>query len=227
MISSHRRLASIAITVCCAVPAAGALAAQASAAMLAANKACYVNADPAQGAAMVITGSGFEAGTTVQLTGGTSFGNAVADANGNVSIPAQAPELATIAPAAKSTVLTATADNADGTQTTASITVQSANLAVATKPGSVRNVRKDKVTFSFSGFAPGKHIYGYYIRKKVVAKAKFAKAQGPCGVLKEKALLYPGGRPSKDQYKVTFESSSKFDKNAFPRVTGTLNILHF
>ncbi|HEX3975277.1 MAG TPA: hypothetical protein VHW96_03385 [Solirubrobacteraceae bacterium] len=227
MISSHRRLASIAITACCAVPAAGALAAQASAAALAANKACYVNADPAQGAPMIVTGSGFEAGATVQLTGGTTFGNAVADANGNVSIPAQAPELATIAPASKTTTLTATADNADGTQTTATLPVQSANLAVATKPGSVRNVRKDKVTFTFSGFAPGKHIYGYYIRTKVVAKAKFAKAQGPCGMLKQKALLYPGGRPSKDKYKVTFESSSKFNKSAFPRVTGTLNILHF
>ncbi len=60
-----------------------------------------------------------------------------------------------------------------------------------------------------------------------MAKAKFAKAQGPCGMLKQKALLYPGGRPSKDQYKVTFESSSRYNKNAFPRVTGTLNILHF
>jgi hypothetical protein len=227
MISSHRRLASIAITACCAVPVAGALAAQASAATLAANKACYVNADPAQGAPMVITGSGFVPGTTVQLTGGTTFGNAVADAAGNVSIPAQAPELATIAPASKTTPLTATADNPDGTQTTAQVSVQSANLAVATKPGSVRNVRKDKVTFMFSGFVSGKHIYGYYLRKKVVAKAKFAKAQGPCGMLKQKALLYPGGRPSHDSYKVTFESSSKYNKNAFPRVTGTLNILHF
>ena len=99
MISSHRRLASIAITACCAVPAAGALAAQASAATLAADKPCYVNADPAQGAPMVVTGTGFVAGSTVQLTGGTTFGNAVADANGNVSIGAQAPELATTAPA--------------------------------------------------------------------------------------------------------------------------------
>jgi hypothetical protein len=227
MISSHRRLASIALTACCAVPAAGALAAQASAATLAANKACYVNADPAQGAPMVITGSGFVAGTTVQLTGGTTFGNAVADANGNVSITASAPELPTVAPTSKTTTLVATADNPDGTQTTASLPVQSANLAVNTSPASVRNVRKDKVTFSFSGFVPGKHIYGYYIRNKVVAKAKFAKAHGPCGTLKQKALLYPGGRPSKDSYKVTFESSAKLDKNAFPRVTGTLKILHF
>jgi hypothetical protein len=227
MKSSHRRVATLALTACCAVPAAGAMAAQASAATLTANKGCYVNANPSQGAPMVITGSGFVAGTTVQLTGGTAFGSAVADANGNVSIPAQAPELATIAPASKTTLLTATGDNPDGTTTTATLKVQSANLAVATKPGSVRNVRKDKVTFSFSGFAPGKHIYGYYLRKKVVAKAKYARAKGPCGMLKEKALLFPGGHPTKDSYKVTFESSSKFDKDAFPRVTGTLNILHF
>jgi hypothetical protein len=227
MISSHRRVATIAITACCAVPAAGALAAQASAATLQANKACYVNADPAQGAAMVVTGSGFEAGATVQLTGGTSIGTATADPNGNVTIAAQAPELATVAPASKTTTLTATASNPDGTTTTAAVKVQSANLAVNTTPTSVRNVRKDKVTFSFSGFVPGKHIYGYYVRKKVVAKAKYGKAKGPCGLLKEKALLFPGGRPQKNQYKVTFESSSTFNKTAFPRVTGTLNILHF
>ncbi|MGZ4313114.1 MAG: hypothetical protein ACXVR1_13515 [Solirubrobacteraceae bacterium] len=215
------------MTACCAVSATGALAAQASAATLTADKACYVNADPASGAPMTITGAGFTPGTTVQLTGGTAFANTTADAAGNVSFATNAPELSTISPGAKTTKLTATGDNPDGTQTQAQVNVQSANLAVATKPGSVRNVRKDKVTFSFSGFAPGKHIYGYYIRKKVVAKAKFGKAQGPCGLLKQKALLYPGGRPANDQYKVTFESSSRYDKNTFPRVTGTLNILRF
>ncbi|MFZ1994655.1 MAG: hypothetical protein WAU75_11145 [Solirubrobacteraceae bacterium] len=228
MISSHRRLASIATIACCAVPAAGALAAQASTATLAANRACYVNADPAQGAAMVITGAGFVPGTTVQLTGGTTFGNAVADANGNVSIPAQAPELATVDPASKTTKLTATADNSDGSQTIANVSVQSANLAVATSPRSVKNVRKDKVTFSFSGFVPGKHIYGYWLTKnKTVGKTKFAKADGPCGMLKQKALLFPGGRPKKDSYTVTFENSSRYSKTVFPRVTGTLSIFHF
>jgi hypothetical protein len=227
MIASHRRLAGIAIAACCAVPATGALAATASAATIAATKACSVNADPAQGAPMTITGAGFEAGTTVDLSGGTVFATGTADASGNLSITAAAPELSTIAPAMKTTTITATADNPDGTQTIAALPVRSANLAVATKPGSVRNVRQDKVTFSFSGFVPGKHIYGYYLRKKVVAKAKYGKASGPCGVLKQKALLYPGGRPAHDSYKVTFESSSKYNKNAFPRVTGTLNILHF
>jgi hypothetical protein len=159
----------------------------------------------------------------VQLTGGAAFANSTADAAGNVTFTAKAPELATVSPGSKKTTLTATDPNG----TAATVGVMSANLAVATKPGSVRNVRADKVTFSFSGFVPGKHIYGYYLRKKVVAKTRFGKAQGPCGVLKQKALLYPGGRPSKDQYKVTFESSSRYNNTVFPRVTGTLNILHF
>jgi len=227
MIATHRRLAGIAAAACCAVPAGGALAAQASAATLVANQACYVNSGPSDAASMTITGSGFEPNNNVQLNGGTAFANTTADAAGNVSFTTAAPELAGISPGAKSTTLTATEDNPDGTTVTANVAVMSANLAVATSPGSVRNVRKDKVTFSFAGFVPNKHIYGYYLLKKVVAKIKFGKAHGPCGLLKQKALLYPGGHPSKDKYKVTFESSSRYNKNAFPRVTGTLNILHF
>jgi hypothetical protein len=228
MTRSHRRLASIAFTACCLVPAAGAMAAQASAATLTADKACYVNDNPAEGAAMVLTGTGFEPGATVAIDGGTSSGaTGVADANGNVTIETQAPQLATIAPAQKVTTLTATADNPDLTQTVASVKVRSANLAVNTTPGSVRNVAKQKVTFRFSGFVPGKHIYGYYVHGKSKAKVKFAKAQGPCGMLKQKALLFPGGRPKKDKYTVTFESTSPFKKTAFPRVTGTLDIMHF
>jgi hypothetical protein len=227
MIATHRRLASIAAAACCAVSAGGALASQASAATLVANQACYVNGGPGSPAAMTVTGAGWVPGTTVQLIGGTTFANATADAAGTVTFSTAAPELSGISPGAKTTKLTATATNPDGTKLSGSVTVMSANLAVATSPSSVRNVRKQKVTFSFSGFVPGKHIYGYYLLKKVVAKVKFGKAHGPCGVLKQKALLYPGGRPSKDKYKVTFESSSRYDKNAFPRVTGTLNILHF
>jgi hypothetical protein len=223
MISSHGRLASLAVIACCAVPAAGALAAQASAATLTADKACYVNADPSVGAAMVVTGAGFTPGSSVTLSGGTTFATATADAAGNVSIPAQAPTLSSLGPDAKATTLTAT----DGAGISAPVTVHSANLAVETSPRSVKNVRKDKVTFAFSGFTPGKHIYGYYVRKKVVAKVKFGKAKGPCGTLKQKALLFPGGRPSHDSYKVTFENTSTYSTKAFPRVTGTLSIFHF
>jgi hypothetical protein len=228
MIASYRRLASIAVTACCAVSATGALAAQASAATVTADKACYVNADPASGAPMTITGGGFIPGSTVQLSGGTAFANATADAAGNVSFSTNAPELKSFAPGSKKTLLTVTGDNPAGAPVVATVNVMSANLAVATAPRSVKNVRKDKVTFSFSGFTPGKHIYSYYLRgKKVVAKDKFGKAHGTCGLLKQKALLYPGGRPKHDTYTVTFENSSRYSKSVFPRVTGTLSILRF
>jgi hypothetical protein len=228
MTASYRRLASIAVTACCVVSATGALAAQASAATLSADKACYVNDSPAAGAPMTITGGGFVPGSTVQLSGGSTFANTVADAAGNVVFTATAPQLRSFNPGTKRTLLTATGDNPDGTQTIGTLDVTSANLSVATNPRTVRNVRKDKVTFSFSGFTPGKRIYSYYLRgKKVVAKAKFGRSHGPCGTLKQKALLYPGGRPKHDTYNVTFENSSRYSKSVFPRVTGQLQILRF
>ncbi len=105
------------------------------------------------------------------------------------------------------------------------IVVFSANLAVLTRPLSVVNLRRDAVTFVFSGFTPGKPIYGYYLRKAVVAKMAFHRAAGPCGTLQQKALLFPGGRPKATHYDVAFESTSRYSKHATPRVTGTLDIL--
>ena len=71
---------------------------------------------------MTITGAGWVPGSTVQLTGGTTFANATADAAGNVSFSTAAPELSGISPGAKTTKLTATASNPDGTTLTGSST---------------------------------------------------------------------------------------------------------
>ncbi|MFL5862641.1 MAG: hypothetical protein ACJ780_18010, partial [Solirubrobacteraceae bacterium] len=200
-----------------------------SAATLTADKACYVHA--ASGVSMTITGSGWIPGTTVHLTAGASLADATADAAGDVIFTSlAAPRLRTSGPGVKTTKLTATATNPDGSQTTQMIRVRSANLSVATKPGSVNNVRKDKVTFFFSGFTPGKHIYSYYLLgKKVVAKDKFGTATGPCGVLKQKALLYPGGRPNHDAstFTITLENTGRYDAGAFPRVTAQVQLFRF
>jgi hypothetical protein len=225
-------LAGIAVTACCVLPAAGAMAAQASAATLTANKACYANPDPEQGAPMVITGAGFVPGTTVTLTGGSDPvpPTALADASGSVSIPAHAPELGlkNFTPSAGTRTVTATADNPDGTQTIATLPVRAANLSIATKPHQVRDVSKDKVMYSMSGFVRGKHVFGFWRSKnKTVGTIKFGKTHGACGMLKQKALLFPGGHPKNDTYKVTFENTSKYSKNAFPRITATLNIVRF
>ena len=223
------RLGRAALAGCAALGLAGsALAATASAASVSANRACYVNVDPSTGAPMTITGAGFGAGDGIEISGGTVFAQGTADSAGSFSITTNAPELPTVHPATGATTLTVTDNNAaTGASTQTSIAVRSANLAVDTKPTSVKNIGKTKVTYSFSGFIPGKHIFGYYMRKRVVAKSTFGRAAGPCGTLKQKALLFPGGRPKNDQYKVTFESSSRYVKNIFPRVVGTLNILKF
>jgi hypothetical protein len=227
MTASHRRLAGFAATAGAALASTGALAAAASAATISLDKACYVNTASGP-AAMTITGAGFTPGDTVAVSGGTTDVSAPVDPTGAFTAPATAPLLSTTGPGTKSTTLSATDLTTDQTNA-ATTTVLSANLAVSTKPSSIRakDIPKKKITFSFSGFTPGKDIYGYYLRKKVVAKAKFGKATGPCGTLKHKALLYPGGHPKKDEYDVAFESASHYSKKAFPVVLGKLSILSF
>ncbi len=225
MTSSLRRPMLVALSLGALSPAAGALAAQASAAAISVDKPCYVNVDPAQGAPMTITGMGFAPGDTVDVSGSGVLASATVAANGEFTATTQAPILSVTGPGTLSTTLTATDEG--NSALAASTVVRSANLAVSTKPISVRNVRKDKVTFSFSGFTPGKRIYGFYARRRIVGTIRFGKAAGPCGTLRQRALLFPGGRPHNDRYTVTFESSSGYSKRAFPRVTGQLSILHF
>lgn len=229
MTATHRRLAGAAASACVLLASAGAMASQASAATITVDKPCYVNtaAGPAQ---MTITGAGFTPGDTVDIIGGTTDTTTTADASGNFTTATTAPELNTEGPGTVATTLTASdQDVTTNTTITARTTAVSANLAVATKPASIpaKDIKNRKITFSFSGFTPGKDVYGYYLRKKVVAKEKFGKATGACGRLKKKALLFPGGHPKKDTYNVAFESTSKYAKKAYPSVFGKLSILSF
>jgi hypothetical protein len=225
MTSSLRRPMLVALSLGTLAPAAGALATQASAAAISVDKPCYVNVSPGQGAPMTVTGMGFAPGDTVDVSGSGVLASATVAANGEFTATTRAPILSVTGPGTLNTTLTAT--DKGNSALAASTVVRSANLAVSTKPISVRNVRKDKVTFSFSGFTPGKRIYGFYARRRIVGTIRFGKAAGPCGTLRQRALLFPGGRPHKDRYTVTFESSSRYSKRAFPRVSGQLSILHF
>lgn len=229
MTATHRRLAGAAASACVLLASAGALAAQASATTITVDKPCYVNtaAGPAQ---MTITGAGFNPGDPVAVIGGTTDVSGTVDSTGAFSVRTAAPELSTPGPGTLATRLTASdQDLTTNTTITAQTTAVSANLAVATKPASIpaKDIKSRKITFSFSGFTPGKDVYGYYLRKKVVAKEKFGKATGACGTLKKKALLFPGGHPKKNTYDVAFESTSKYAKKAFPSVFGKLSILSF
>jgi hypothetical protein len=207
-----------------AAAASGASASGASAASLSVNRACYVNVNSASGAPMTISGSGFTPGETVDVSGGTVYAQATAGTSGTFSVTTKAPILATVSPGTETTTLTATGETS---QATATVSVHSANLAVQTSPPSVRNVRRDKVKFNFSGFTPGRHIFGFYARGRKTVRARFGVAHGPCGTLSQRALLFPGGRPTHDSYTVTFESSPRLSRTARPKITGKLTILRF
>lgn len=226
MSASHRRPALVAaLAIAVAGGASGVAAAPAAAAArLVANKACYVNRSMTTGAAMTITGTGFTPGESLQLSGGTTFQTAKVGPQGTLTATTPAP--ATSHQGVTRTTITAT-DTATGAAV-ASIVVRSTLLAVSASHTTVRNVRKDKVGYTFSGFTPGKHIYGFYMRKtKVVATLKFGKATGPCGTLRQRALLFPGGRPHASSYKIAFESRNRYSKKAAPQVTATLSLLRF
>ena len=222
MTSSHRRpLLILGLSLGALAPAAPASAAT-SPATISVDKACYVNS--ATPAVVTVSGRGFGPGDTVVLTVGDVSTTATAGSDGTFTATPAAPQLPQ-GPASQRFSLTAV----DQTQTgvTADATVRVANLAVGVSHTTVQNVRKDKVLFSFSGFTPNKRIYAYYIHGRKRARAVFNRAHGPCGTLRQRALLYPGGRPHNELYKVVFEDTSRYSATAFPRVTGNLKIFHF
>lgn len=218
--------------VCAALAAAiGATATTAPAAFaasgptIAVNRPCYVNRTSAP-ARMRVTGSGFAPGAEVSISGGTAFTHAQADATGSFQVTTAAPELNSVGPGTLRTTLVAT-QQSPAEPTTAKITVRSTNLAVALAPSSIsaRQIPRRRIRFSFSGFVPGRYIYGYWLRRHVVARARFGRARGPCGTLTRRALLFPGGHPHHRRYEVAFESSRHYERRAHPRVSGRLTIL--
>jgi hypothetical protein len=201
--------------------AAGAVTAP-TAARISVDHPCYVNS--AARAEVTVTGTGFGPGDRVQLTAPGFSATATAGPDGSLSAMAPAPVYAS-GPVSKTYELTAVDETQAGVTARAPLRVT--NLAVAVSRRSVANVRKDKVTYTFSGFEPSKRIYGYYLHGRSVARAVFSRAHGPCGMLRQRALLYPGGRPHHDRYTVVFEDTPRYTAKAFPRVTGQLQLLHF
>jgi hypothetical protein len=202
--------------------APAAFAYQAAAATLSASQACYVNS-AGKAAPMALTGSGFGAGDSVSISAadGSFYASTTADASGVISFVTGAPTPFFGLPGQKVETLTATDFPLSGGEITASTTVTVAPLAVATIPGQAKFTRK--VTWYFSGFIPGEHIYAHYLRgHKQVALTRFGGADGPCGVSTAKARLYPGGHPRFKKYGVQIDDSRHYDKHASPRIDTSL-----
>jgi hypothetical protein len=216
------------LTACAALAllAPGVYAAQASAASVTVPAACVV-VDPAavKGSPMVVSGTGFAPGDTIELTTdkGAGFGNTTADASGNISTTMAAPELSKSTPGKATFVLTA-ADQTDGV-TTAQTSFVAANLAADANPAKAKLGKK--VTFTFSGFTGGAEIYGHYLhRNKLVISEKMGRSSGPCGLLKTRAALFPK-RARYQSYKIQYDDSRRYSKTSIPRLIATLSTVSF
>ncbi|MGI8711868.1 MAG: hypothetical protein ACR2NR_01545 [Solirubrobacteraceae bacterium] len=202
------------------IPAVAAGAA--SAAAIAPTAACYVNAGSHHPIVGII-GSGFTPGDDIAISGNGFFAHTAASPTGTIALTGEGPGLGTIGPAVRTFTLQAQ-DESTGSAFLASTSIRVTNLAIGLSPSSVKNVHQDRVTYRFSGFRPGRHIYAYFRRKHSLAHYKFGKAAGPCGTAKAKALLYPGGHPGHNKYTVTFEQTSHYSKQSFPQIVSTLNL---
>jgi hypothetical protein len=206
--SAAALVALAALVVAPAASAAGAIAL---------SSPCYVATAIGKGATITVTGTGFPPGEPVfaqiPAPGGLlAFGETTIAADGSLTatIPDVSPE--SIDPVAEKETMQIKGVLSE--QILAEAPFELTNLAVRTKPASAPY--DHVVTYVFSGFAPGKPIYGHFLRGgKVVVNHKFGKSTGACGLLQAKSKLFPGNGPSSATYKIQFDDSKKYD----PKVT--------
>src|SRR5215475_974326 len=220
---SRSRMATLTASAMVAVGASGVVAEAASAQAIQVLQGCVVNTGSSAGAITVV-GSGFVPGDAVDLQSSPAgaFGTATVAPDGTFATSFAGPILPTVDPTARSFTLTATDENNGATAATTFLT---ANLAVATHPRTAKPSKK--VTYSFSGFRPGKQIYAHYLhRGKITATAKFGRSKGACGQLKSKARFYPG-RQRFTTYKVQFDDARRYSPHSLPRFVTTLRLFRF
>jgi hypothetical protein len=189
---------------------------------IAVARPCYVNTSRTQRAPMTVTGSGFAPGGQVQISSidGSVNLDTTASPTGTVTATTPAPDPPFTLPGQQTVTLTATESTAGITATTP-VTV--APLAVGIMP--TQAVPSQKVTWYFSGFQPGKLIFGHYLRRKQVALTRFGRASGACGVLKAKALVYPGGHPRYHLYGLQLDDSRSYSRRSSPRLDKQIQFL--
>lgn len=183
-----------------------------TAASIAVDRACYIEHSSSDAPAVItITGAGFTPGAAVAISGDGTAVHTVADANGAIhsSLPAAA---VTQPPIVQPFTLTAT----DAAGVSASAQIYVTDLAVAAIPA-IAHLHQ-KVQWSFSGFAPGREIYGHYLHDgRPVATADYGVAAGPCGTLSTRATEYPGADPRYSAYTVQWDQSRHYSPAAQPR----------
>jgi hypothetical protein len=162
--------------------------------------------------------SGFTPNTDVSISGKGILETATTDATGSASIPFRSPSLPTSDPKSEQVVVTAS-DTAGGG--TATATFRTTNFAFGTSRG--QQSPKLRRTWSFSGLAPGKAIYGHFrFGGQTRANYRYGVAKAPCGELTVKAPGIPAkGRINSGTWTVQVDQQKAYSQSTRPRLTGS------
>lgn len=235
--STHQMRSTVVTTLAAGALAAGAFATGALAAPTAASAAaistgskCVVNADASifKSPVVSVAGAGFSPGADVEISGSDGFSGNVSSvaSNGTFVTKVEGDLIADGKPATRRITLTATesypvAVRASTSTLIANLAFSAGEAKVSRKDG--RYVLAKKVTWRFSGFSRGKHIYVHYLHhRRPVARATFGRARGACGTLTERARLYPGGSARYSSYDFQVDDSPHYSKRSVPRLGGKL-----
>jgi hypothetical protein len=217
-----RAAAAVVVVAGASLGVVGTAAAATVPATLSVNQACYITVGKAR-PTMVVTGSGYVPGDDVNVSDatGTFDADVTADATGAISATGAAPVTYFSKPGEKADLITATDYGEDGNEYVGSARTELSILgasAAKTRRAHGLQALTFKTKWSFSGFPEGKSIYAHYMYgKKTVARQRFGKAQGPCGLLSVHKRLYPD-TPHHREYRLQIDSSRSYSKHASPRL---------
>jgi hypothetical protein len=210
-----------------AVAATGPATAASAGPSIQVDRACYVNArSPAR---IEITGQGWTPGDSVEVTGAAQPVSATVGSDGTFAATGTAPGR-DFALRRQSERLSAAETDATTGQTVPAVSATTAylvtDLAYSVRPQDTSLTRK--VTFRFSGFTADREIFAHYLRgKRVVARQRFGRTTGPCGLLSARALQYPGGHPEARRYEVQFDDARAYSRRSSPRVVTELSVRRY
>ncbi|HET9123694.1 MAG TPA: hypothetical protein VFN65_02275 [Solirubrobacteraceae bacterium] len=200
-------------------------------ATLSVNRPCYVTVGKTR-PTMVVTGTGYIPGGPVVVSDQTGFFNetVTADATGAITATGPAPVTFFSHPGEKADTISATDYAMNGNTYLGTAQTELSFLGVsASKTRRAHGLKAltFKTRWTFSGFPEGRFIYAHYLYgKKVVARQRFGRAHGPCGLLTVRKRLYPA-RPHHRQYRLQIDTRKKYSRRTSPRLVTKVGLQLF
>jgi hypothetical protein len=180
---------------------------------------CYVERQPA-----TATLTGLTPNVDVQLQGDQIYAAGRTDAAGGLTLAFTAPLRATAKPGNTRVVLTAKELTGTAPQPPVTAAFRVTTLSFATTGGT--RSPKAMRTWTFSGFQPGKPIYGHFrFGGRTRANHRFGVATAPCGELRRRAPAFPiRGQVDPGTWRVQVDQRPTYARTTSPRLATTVKI---